>query len=312
MKKILIIWLFLGLAATAHSQAEPDFLTKRNKLNGHTFMDFSRFNSPFISTSLKINVGAGSTSVITIPPLEIDGITTPAIKGTIMFTEAGLTYRQRFTPWLSLFIHSAIIARYGSDAFSLLYDGVNTVSGGAIGWQIKMVQTKKLILTSSVFVNNLSGSFINIREFVNDIIDTVPNPSIIKNTPALTGGVGISGAYAFNQTWGIQAESQLIYGETFIRDVSKVKVNTTILGEADFYAKYNFPLGIGFGYIFTSIPETSIRSGNYVSIGVFKLAYTGSPDFDLGLEYMTYKMKLDGQLKNPFVSQFIFSFKFFF
>ena len=312
MKKILIIWLFLGLSFTGYSQQSSETLFKKNRLNGHVFLDYSRFNNPFIATSLRINVGTGSTSTITIPPMEINGILTPAINGTIMFTEGEMTYQQRFTPWLSLNIRTMLIGRFGADAFSLLFDGVNTISGGSIGWRIRMIQSKKLILSSGIFVENLSGSFINLKQFVNDIIDGDPNASIIKNTPALTGGFNIEGAYAFNETWGIMAETQIAYGETFIRSSEKITSRTSILGEADFYPKHKLPLGLGLGYMLSSTPETSMEGGDYLSMGLLKIAYTGSPDFDLGMEYLTYKMKLSEKIKNPFVIQLLLSFKFYF
>ncbi len=312
MKKIFIVYLFISISLTGYSQSDTSSLFKKNKLNGHVFLNYARYNSPFISTSLKINVGVGSTSVITIPPMEIDGIVTPAIYGTIMFAEASFYYQQKFTPWLSLNIHSISLGRFGADAFSLLFDGVNTIYGGSIGWKIRMFKSEKLIVSSNIFVENLSGNFINIRQFVNDILDSVPDASISKNIPSLTGGINIKGAYAFNQTFGIQAEIQLNYGETYTRDNKSFTNKTSVLGEADFYPRYQFPLGLGLGYMLSSTPETSMKSGDYISLGIFKLAYTGSPDYDLGLEFMTYKLKLYEEIKDPFVTQVIFSFKFYF
>lgn len=312
MKKIFIICLLISISITGYSQSDTNSFFKKDKLNGHVFLNYARYNSPFISTNLKINVGTGSTSVITIPPMEVDGIVTPAIYGTIMFAEASLNYQQKFTPWLSLNIHSISVGRFGTDAFSLLFDGVNTIYGGSIGWKIRMFKSEKLIVSSNIFVENLSGNFINIRQFVNDILDSVPNASLIKNIPTLTGGVNVKGAYAFNQTFGIQAEIQMTYGETYIRDNERLEVKTSLLGETDFYPRYQFPLGLGLGYMLSSTPEISMKNEDYISLGILKLAYTGSPDYDLGLEFMTYKMKLDEQIKDPFVTQVIFSFKFYF
>ncbi len=312
MKKILIVWLFFIVTFTGYSQQPPHALFKKNRLNGHVFLDYSRFNNPFISTSLKINVGAGSTSTITIPPMEINGLTTPAINGTIMFSEGEITYQQRFTPRLSLNIRIMMIGRFGTDAFSLLYDGVNTISGGSIGWRIRMVRTKRLILTTEVFVKNLSGNFINIKQFISDVIDGDPYASIIKSTPAMAGGINFEGAYAINETWGLQATTEWAYGESFIRGKESFTSKTSFLGEADFYPKHKLPLGIGLGYMLSSAPEISMEGGDYLNMGLLKLAYTGSTDFDLGVEYLTYKMKLSNRIKNPLVTQLMLSLKFYF
>ena len=312
MKKIIIILLFFGLTFTGYAQSPTNSDLKKSQLNGHTFLDYSQSNNAFITTSLMINVGVGSTSTITIPPIDINGVSTPAINGTIMFAETGINYQQRFTPWLSLNINAIMVGRFGVNAFSLLFDGVNTISGGSIGWRIRMIRTKKLILTTGVFVKNLNGNFINIKQFVNDAIDGDPNASIVKNTPAMAEGINFEGTYAINETWGLQAATQWAYGESFVRGKESFTSKTSFLGEADFYPKHKLPLGIGLGYMLSSVPEISMEGGDYLSLGILKLAYTGSTDFDLGVEYLTYKMKLSNRLKNPLVTQLILSLKFYF
>lgn len=304
--------LLILLAFWGYAQPTSQTSIKKSKLNGHVFLDYSQSNNAFINTNLMINVGVGSTSTITIPATEINGITTPEINGTIMFAETGINYQQRFTPWLSLNVNAIMVGRFGINAFSLLFDGVNTISGGSIGWRIRMVHAKKFTLTTGVFVKNLSGNFINIQQFVNDVIDGDPNASIVKNTPAMAAGINFEGAYAFNETWGLQAATQWTYGETFARGRESFTSKTSVLGEADFFPKYNLPLGIGAGYMFTSAPELSMEGNNYLSLGIVKFAYTASADFDLGVELLTYKMKLSEKIKNPLVTQLMLSFKFYF
>lgn len=311
-KKIFIFLIILSFAGTCYSQQDVHGQFGKNKLNGHVFLDYFQFSTPFILTSLKINVGAGSTSVITIPPIEIGEHETPAINGIIGFTNAELNYQQRFTPWLSLNIKTEFYSRYGTNVFSLLYDGLNTISGGKIGWKIKFIQTKKLILTSDIFVKNLKGNFINITDFVKDIIAADSTALLIKSTPVLYGGIGFSVAYAFNETWGIQAESQLLYGEAFNRNNKNITLINIILGEADFYPHYHIPLGVGVGYMYTSMPETVMENNSYTSVGFFKLAYTGAIDYELGLEYMIYKIRLFKDIKKPYVNHLSLSFKFYF
>ena len=303
----------MSIVTAVHAQKSSDVTSnKKNVLNSHVFPSFSNFNSPFITTALNINVGGGSTSVITIPPIDIGGAQTPEINGYIMLAGGDVEYEQRFTPWLSLYFNAKVLGRYGTDAFSLLYDGINLISGGDIGWRFRVLQSKKFILSTSFFVNNLSGNFINIKKFVNDIIENEPNPAIIKNTPLLQAGLSATYAYALNETWGLQGETKISYGETFVRGTEHIIFSGSLFGDIDFYPKHHFPLGIGLGYMLSSAPELTMGSDGFYNLALFKLSYTGSPDYDLGIEYMTYKLKLGNRIDNPFISTVSLALKFYF
>jgi len=309
----ILILLMLSLTAISAQENSDHLLSsKKNGLNGHIFPSFSNFNSPFINTALRIDVGVGSSSEMTIPSMDIGGVQTPVIYGYILFAGSEVGYEQRFTPWLSLYIDAEAIGRSGTDAFSLLYDGINTISGGDIGWRVRVLQSKKFMLSGSVFVNNLSGNFINIREFVNDIINDEPYPAIAKDISVLQVGMSAMYAYAFNETWGLQGETEVAYGESFERDIEQVTIITSLFGDVDFYPKYNFPLGIGLGYMLSSAPELSMGPTSYYNIGFLKFSYTGSSDFDLGIEYMTYKLNIGNRIDDPFISRVSLALKFYF
>lgn len=313
MKRILLLILIAGIVTAMHAQDSSAVnSSKKNLLNSHVFPSFSNFNSPFITTALNINVGGGSTSLITIPPIDIGDVQTPEVNGYIMFTGGDVGYEQRFTPWLSLYFNVKMLGRFGTDAFSLLYDGINTISGGDIGWRIRVLQSKKFILSTSFFVNNLSGNFINIKKFVNDIIENEPNPAIINNTPLLQVGLSATYAYAFNETWGLQGETKIAYGETFEWDIEHITFTGSLFGDIDFYPKHHFPLGIGLGYMLSSAPELTMGSEGFYNLALFKLSYTGSTDYDLGIEYMTYKLNIGNRIDNPFISIVSLALKFYF
>jgi hypothetical protein len=313
MKRVLSLLVVFGFVSLSMAQDLPDFsIYKKRVLNNHVFPVFANQKGAFINTTLNVNISVGSTSVITIPPVEIGDHTTPPINGVILFTDALVGYEQRFTPWLSLYFNSKMLGRFGTNVFTLLYDGINTVYGGSIGWHIRIMQTKKFILSSSLFVENLEGSFINVSEYVNDIINDVPYAAIVKDTPALRSGLSLESAYAFNATWGLQGEVTVSYGESFVRDKSGVTAFGGVFGDVDLFPRNHFPLGFGLGYMLGSRPELSMGSNGVLSMFVTKFSYTGSSDFDLGLEYMTYKLKLNDKIDNPFIYRMTFSFRFYF
>jgi hypothetical protein len=229
-----------------------------------------------------------------------------------LFTDAVVGYEQRFTPWLSLYFNTKMLGRFGTNAFTLLYDGINTIYGGDIGWHIRLMQTERFILSSSIFVENLEGSFINVKQFVDDVVNDVPYAAIIKDTPALRSGLSLESAYAFNATWGLQGEVTVNYGESFVRDKSKVTVFGGLFGDVDLYPKHHFPMGFGLGYMLGSRPELSMGSNGVLSMFVAKFSYTGSSDFDLGLEYITYKVKLNDRLDNTLISRMTLILRFYF
>lgn len=305
---ILLVYSINGLAQSDSSKS----VRKVPTLNGHTFPSSSHFSSSFITTHLHADLGFGLTSKVKIPGLILDDYEILSFEGQILFFNAAVQYQQRFTPWLSLYLSFVMSGRIGADMSTIMADGVNTMSGGDIGWLIRITHSKKFNLSGTVKVQNLTGNFINVSEYFEDLINDVPDPSVIKKVPTLTIGTGIRGAYAFNPTFGLQFQGDYNYGESFERNKTGGYFSAGVIGDIDFLPKHNTAVGLALGYGITDAPEVLIGDGGLSHLITAKIGYTGSDDFELGIQYSYFNVKLDSIDQKPFISKLLLLLKFYF
>ncbi|MEA3480223.1 MAG: hypothetical protein U9R60_18715 [Bacteroidota bacterium] len=308
---IIIITLLCfdsGNAQTLTSSGER----KVPNLNGHTFPSVFHFNNSFINTSLEANLGFGLTSPVRISGLVIDDHELFAFEGQILFINTRVRYQQRFNPWLALYMSFEMAGRVGTDMSTILADGVNTLVGGNIGWLIRIMQTNKFNLSGTVYIQNLTGNFINVSEYFQELINNDPNPTVVKKVPAMVVGVGTQGAYAFNSTFGLQFQAACAFGESFQREKSAVFYSLGILGDVDFMSKHNVPVSLALGYTLISEAEIVLEDGAFINLISGRIGYTGSSDFELGLQYSYNKVNLKSVDKNPSVSTIMLILKFYF
>lgn len=314
MKKLTIyIILFLFSSSAIFAQTEISSTKKKvPTLNGHTFPSSSHFNSSFISTNLHADLGFGTTSNLKIPGIIIDDNEILSFEGKILFFNMAVQYQQRFTPWLALYFSLQASGRLGTDMSTILADGVNTLSGGNIGWLIRITHSKKFNLSGNIDVKNLSGNFINVSDYFKDLINNVSDPSVTKKTPAMAVGIGIRGAYAFNPTFGLQFQGDFNYGESFVRSTTKGYFAGGVMGDVNFLPKHNTAVGLALGYGITTSPEIVMNADGLSHLITGKIGYTGSNDFDLGIQYSYYNVELQSVEEKPFVSKILLLLKFYF
>jgi hypothetical protein len=281
-------------------------------LNDHFFPSSTQVRSSFINTHLQTDIGFGKTSALKIPGIVVGDNELFAFEGSILFVDLNIQYQQRFTDWLALYTNIKLAGRLGSDMSTILADGVNTISGGEIGWLIRIKETQKLNLAATVSVTNLTGNFINVVDYFEEIVNNNPNPSVIKKVPTMNVGIGLRGAYAFNATYGFQFQGDFAYGESLQRLASQGFFSAGFLADMDFMPKQNVPLGLAVGYTLSTAPEIVMNDGDFASIFATRLYFTGSEDFELGAQFNYYNVRLNSIDSKPFVSKILLTLKFYF
>lgn len=257
---------------------------ERPSLNDHTFVPISSIHSPFTNTLITMPLGIGSTMGFDFPLSDSGLDTIQGLSGEVLFANLGFHYTQKVQDWIAFYLRLGLTARLGTNFESIISQGFNTVVNLEVGSMIKLVESKKTVLSLSVQVQNYSSNFIDINGFVRDIIEGNPDPQIVRDIPALTAGGGLHFAWGINDLFGIRAESSYAYGETFTRGQSQNRYSLMGGFDVDFYKRFNVPIGVGFTYTVTTEPEivyVDDRSGKLV---FWKLAYTGRKDFDIGIE----------------------------
>jgi hypothetical protein len=312
LKRIYLLLFLLFCMGFAEAQSLEEAREKIPTLNGHKFLSTSYLKSSFISTSLQADLGFGTTSELRIPGINIGDYEILGFRGKLLFFDVDVQFQQRFTPWLALYFSVKMAGRVGTNVSTILVDGVNTLSGGDIGWLIKIAQTEKFNLSGTVSLSNFNGNFVNVAEYFEEIIDDEPYPSVTKVVPALIAGFGLRSAYAFNPSYGLQLNIDYGYGESFERGLSKSFFLAGILGEVDFLPKHNVPVGLGLGYSLSSSPEVVMKEGGVSDLILGKISYTRSDEFELGFQFTYYSINLNSVEEKSYVTKFLLGLKFFF
>lgn len=312
-KQIYLFFAFLFCSGIVFGQSDELSLTKKMpSLNGHRFLSSTYLRSSFISTNFQTSVGAGTTSLLKIPGIDIGNYEIFQFQGKVLFFDLDIKYQQRFTPWLALYFTLKVAGRSGTEISTILVDGVNALSGGDIGWLINIVQSEKFNLSGTVSLSNLKGSFINITQYIEELINDQPYPTLTKVVPSMIAGAGLRSAYAFNPSYGLQMNLDYGYGESFVRGHSRSFFMFGILGDLDFYPKRNVPLGLGLGYTLSSSPDIVMNEDGSSSLFIGRIAYTGSEDFELGLQLTYYNLELSRVESRSYITKAMLSFRFYF
>ncbi len=296
----------------ADLSADSSSDSKTQILNGHRFPSTSYMRSAFVSTSVQADLGFGATSILTLPGIPVGEYEILSFTGQLVYVDLDVQYQQRFTPWLAMFFSAKMAGRVGSDMSTILADGVNTLAGGDIGWLVRIKETEKFMLSGSVRITNIRGNFINVPEYFEEIINNEPYPSVIKQVPGLAAGFGLRSAYAFNPTYGLQFNLGYQFGETLERGPSQSYFAGSILGDIDFNPKQEVPVGFALGYALSTSPVLVMNDGGAANLFLFKIDYTGSNDFELGLQFNMYSTYLKSIDDNAFVKKVMLGFRFYF
>jgi hypothetical protein len=305
MKKlltILAILVFMGSGMAQEELHKQDW--KVQVLNDHTFPTMSNFRTSFVTTNVKASLGYGITSPIKITGLTIGETEILTFEGQLIFLSMEVEYQQKFNPWLAIYINLRLAGRLGSDMSTILADGVNTITGGGIGWLFRIYQSKKFNLSGTVDVNNVTGNFINVSQYFEDLINDVPDASVTKKVPSLSASAGLQAAYAFSPVFGAQFHGYYAVGETFDRQGSIGFYSFGVMGDVDFLPRQQVPVGLALSYTITSSPYIIMAEGAYTHMLAGKIAYTGSKEFELGVQYTYYKVDLESVDNNPAINHF--------
>ncbi len=296
---VLAVFCFL-VSAAGNSFAQSDTSDGPVTVNGHKFVINSKIGSPFTNTTFKTLLGGGQTINLQIPDIVIKGITVKQVQGEIAYTNLAFEYQQEIRDWLAFYGEIKLVGRLGTESGSLISQGVNVVSGYNLGWKIKVLQSKELMLSTNLNIMKSSFITIDLPGFIQGVIDSgkiTPGNKIVNYTPLLRGGIGLTGAYAFNETFGATAKVYVDYGESTERFESDVfNYVYGIVVDANLYPKLNVPLGFLAGFYHSSLPnfkESTSRDPNEL---LFQLNYTGKKYLNLGVE-INYQWYLPDRLE---------------
>jgi len=290
MRILILLVISLIFCRNLAGQGINDSTSRIPRIGDHQFLFNSAIN-PFIVTEFEIEVGVAQTNFDFQPSILIPDSVEFRLDGEMLFLNTNFRFSHRIRHWIGFFGNLFISSRIGTEAESLLSQGINTIIGFNLGWKVKIKETEKFLLTGIIELRNEEATIISISNFINGIINGSSNPSISDNINALTGGGGIKAAYGLSSLFGLTGSMSLNYGESFSRGNSRLLFSGGLGMDVNLYNKTKVPLGFAYNFFVSSLPSFFVED-EFSTISAFKIGYTGSKDFQFGIEVISGRIPL--------------------
>jgi len=288
---ILVVAPASGLAEEDAAALHPEFRIPR--LGGHRFTPNTVTDDPFIKTYIRNSLGIGQAVDLFIPLLEIGDPPERVIglKGDLLKAILEFEYQQAVKDWVAFRVKVKVMGRLGTGAQSLLATGVTANTGFEFGWMFKLAQGEKTALSGTVDVRNNSVTVVDFLGFVEGIVNPpsppLKRPSLVKSIPLTRGGGGLRYAWAASDLTGFNFKGETGMGESVDRSqADQWFVNFAAAADFDLKAKTVVPLGLVIAYQVDSFPEGGEELVDVKHDLAFRIAYTGTTDFLLSLDFV--------------------------
>lgn len=315
-KALLVFLIAIGLAvlftspafaqdSSAEDQRTVQVVERMPKLGNHNFLPNTFIRGPFINTYIRNTLGIGKAVDLDIPLLNVDGEEVIGLKGDLLFAALEFEYQHAVKDWLAVALEFEVIARLGTGVGSLLAQGITATNGLELSWMMKLLRTERVMLSASLNIWNNSGTIIDIQQFVDRAIEEgeiAPDNELVKSRPFLRGGGAVSMAWAISEVLGLNALTQLSYGEAIDRrQENKFYYKVGVSLDYDLAKRTIFPLGLGLGYGFNTFRNEAGSNGSFSDRAeslYFRIAYTTPVNFLLSLDTTWNRIPLRNEDKN--------------
>lgn len=245
--------------------------------------------TPFITTYFRNSTGMGRALGYDIPIYDPDGELLTTVDGNLTYMMLEISYQQALNDWLAVWLSGSGVGRVGVNAESVLSQGISGMGAIELGGLARILNKDKFILsgTFSLRHNKLIG--VDIIGFAKSIIDTgvIDEANLLKRIPSWRFKGGLRFAYAVNDLLGFILTTDLGRGDNLEgKDTSDTVFDIGGLASFDLNTRTKLPIGLLLGYSHTSYPESSGDIIENVGAITFRVAYTGSREFSLGLEFI--------------------------
>ncbi|MBV6479117.1 MAG: hypothetical protein HGGPFJEG_01878 [Ignavibacteria bacterium] len=256
------------------------------QLDGHDFIVNSFIKNPFINTNLRTNLGYASSIETEIPLLQVDSSTTnKKIKGNISYLNGVFEFQYAVKDWASIWLNMSAIARLGTNVPSIFVSGITANTAFETGMMFRVLNYKKMLLSSSFSINNSGSTVISLFPYVVSLLDSTSNKKLIESHNPLLGSVDLRLAYSPHKKWSILGYLEGGYGEIIGKEVDD-RLFTTVGGTINYNLSINsnIPLSFGTGFRLSSNSPTLDDVDQWTQAYMLQLAYSGKRDFLLSFE----------------------------
>jgi hypothetical protein len=287
MKNIFNITLLLiGLANHQFIKAQNPDSTLLPSIGNHIFTSITGVDDPFIKTKFILNVGIANlfnTDIsLNIPQTD----KTITFQPQLFYAVGGLEFEQAINDWAGIHLRTIGTARIGDNAVSIATQGISAATFFGIGMIFKLAESKDLMLSGTIDLNNTSFTYISLQGKFEDIIsDSSSNQQVFNKFQILTGNMQFRFAYKFSKTLGLMANASGSYGEIYAID-SDNEFNWSFgtLLSVDLKNWIHIPFGIGFGGTIVSNDWQFSQTNDPVYTANFNISFINQDDLSIAWE----------------------------
>jgi len=296
---LLVVAYFLvtlvdGSVASARAQESSADSSARD-FGGHLFIPSTVVPDPFISTMFMTTTGFGTAINLVVPIYNLDGEKIAQTSSDITFMQLEFGYQQAVSRRVALRASVGGSARIGTNAASILAEGISALFGYGFGTTVSVVRGSawQLSATGDLRANTLSGVFP--LSYVQAVLASV---AAGDTAGALTGAEdsllttgnnlrvlgGVRAAYTPAPWIGFTGFLETGVGEKYRRDSGNTSVtNFGVTTSFDFNPLTQVPIGLLGVFRYESLSEKDDDIGSTQSYGL-GISYTGRRFFSIGLE----------------------------
>jgi hypothetical protein len=302
-KKLLLVAISVLVGAsllTAQTSSSSEGSKDRISLpmlGNHKFVVNPYVSSPFIKTFIRNTLGFGQALDLQVPIIDIGGEYLTGLRGDLYFLNVEFEYQYAVNNWLAVFGSFEVNSRFGSEAQSLLAQGINATYGFELGWMFKLLHTDNVLLSATANIWNKSGTVINIYDFIQKIIDAgglTPDNHLLITRNFIQGGGGLRFAWAVSDLLGVNGLTELAYGESVDRsDENEIFYNLAGSMDIDLKKVSSVPIGFALGFRINSFISGGDNTIDSKIASLFlRTSYTGRDDFLISLDMTWDKLPL--------------------
>jgi hypothetical protein len=280
-------WIYILLIAahclTSTATQAQSTQKKVQELNGHIFNSLDDIQSPFMSTQFELNMGIANTSVFNGKSVAIGDTSLFNIRNELLYVGLSLNYSQKIKEWANFFVRLKYAARSGTGPESIVTQGISSIITRETGVKFRLSKGEKHQLAMYFSLNNTEANLVDLTGYVDDLLNGANDPSVTQKVPALISSGGLALAIAPHPWLGLQLDGKLGYGETLERGENKWQY--FVSGSVDFYLHplISLPVSVTIGGSSNTQINTFSLQGDITDTGYFKIAYSGSDSFLIGL-----------------------------
>lgn len=283
--------LFIFFLSTMCLAQEKEAKSTTPTLNGHRFILNGYVHDPFIYTGFKMELGVGLSEDYELINLPVLGYELKLRGGNNIYTTLNAGYHQKINDWAMIYGTFGVLGRLGTETGSLVANGLNSITGSTYGMKFKLFETEKSILSTEFEVKNYNSSYVNVLQYLIDIIEDNPRAALTQNINSLYGNIGAQYAYAFNDLMGLYGTLRYSFGDSVLPGEKVNHFNYGLAFDVNLSARTDVPLGASLGVMSATIPEMTLATSPNTTMTNLRLVYTGRNDLQIGLNISTFKAK---------------------